>query len=118
MYSCEVMISGPQLDALLAEEISNHLTKKDRSVHKLGNVSVFVVESGYKSIAGAGTLSSTIIVDQRQAEQTAITLVTAGGGGGLLHLRAGEAEKQVKKLVTMLERICTAHGWDMQAEGC
>ena len=117
MHSCSLTISGSQLDGL-TEEISNSLSEKDRSIHDLGEVTVLVVESGYRSRIGAGTLSSTIIVDQRQAEQTAVSLVTAGGGGGMLHLRAGEAEKQTSKLVSALKEICTTHGWDLQTEDC
>ena len=116
MYFCAVTIPGSQLGGL-AVEISDNFPEKDCSVHDLGQVTVIVVESGYKSKIGAGTLASTIIVDQRQAQQTAVSIVTAGGGGGLLHLRAGEAEKQTKKIVTDLKEICATHGWDLEKEG-
>lgn len=116
MYLYALTISGSQLGGLV-EAIGGGLSKKDRSDHDLGQASVFVLESAYKSKIGAGTLSSTIIVDQRKTEQTAVSIITAGGGGGLLHLRAGEAEKQTEKIVAVLEDICAAHQWELKAEG-
>ena len=117
MYSCALTISGSQLGGL-AVEISNNFSEEEHSIYDLGQVTVIVVESGYRSKIGTGTLSSTIIVDQRQAEQAAFSIVTAGGGGGLLHLRAGEAEKQTEKIVTALKEICATHGWGLVTEEC
>ena len=110
MHSRTISITSSEVEGL-DQILTKDRLQSEYSVHNLGSISVVVLEVGYLSILGAGTLSSTVIIDKRDLQKTAVTVISAGSARGLLRLRGGQEQKVTRQLVEQLIDYCRQNNW-------